>query len=86
MLRWGVGARSLREAGAVEEKQGAELCNANFGMLLRFDGSGVRFPRVPGSDPLFKLSDVIVVRHVSSSTRLPMARHRVAAGRCDRAR
>ena len=32
-------------------------------------------PRVPGGHALHKLRDVIVVRHASSSTRLPAARH-----------
>ena len=35
-------------------------------------------PRVPGIHPLHKLSDVIVVRHASNSTRLPTARHHLA--------
>jgi hypothetical protein len=32
-------------------------------------------PRIPGNHPLHQLRDVIVVRHASSSTRLPAARH-----------
>ena len=35
-------------------------------------------PRVPGIHTLPKLSDVLVIRHVSSSTRLPTACHRLA--------
>jgi len=44
-------------------------------------GVSVRTPRVPGSHPLLKLSDVFVVRHAGSSTRLATARHRLAPGR-----
>src|SRR4029077_13336012 len=32
-------------------------------------------PRIPGNHPLHQLRDVVVVRHASSSTRLPAARY-----------
>ena len=45
---------------------------------VRMDIGVLLAPRVPGSHPLPKLSDVIVVRHASSSPRLPTARHHLA--------
>ena len=61
------------------EVRPAEVRPAEIGM----DVGVLLTPRVPGIHTLPKLSDVLVIRHVSSSTRLPTACYRLATPRPD---
>jgi len=47
-------------------------------LLVHSFGLNLATPRVPGAHSLLEQCDVLVVRHASSSTRLPTARYRLA--------